>query len=234
MKKIRKFLKRNQILLNTSSSILLSLMAIIVSVKSCDIADKQYQSDFFDKLPEFEIIQSQVRNPINNNFEETVLNISKTSGKAKNIEIDMATFFNINYTIFNDYNSFSFIVPDYYNINYNTGKIDGEIQEAKGIKNQKTIYDFQNQLDSLITSNHYINSKLTTYVKITYLNFENKKTSNYYEVDFMKGNYIDSIIGKKKFEEYNNLYKSETIIDFSNPNALEKLKYMTKNFKKQN
>uniref|UniRef100_UPI00261DFD23 hypothetical protein n=1 Tax=Fluviicola sp. TaxID=1917219 RepID=UPI00261DFD23 len=212
------------------SSIVLSIMAIIVSIKSYQISNRQYESDLFDKVPDFEIIQTQIQNPENNLYEEAYLSISKISGKAKNIDIEIATFFDVTYMKDNKQKIFQFIVPDYYNTNYKTGKTEGEIQESTGYRNQKQLHIFQKQLDSLTKKQDIIYGNLKSFVRIKYLNFENKSVSCYYEVNLFGGNYIDSIIGKKRFENYHNLYRTNKIIDLSNPNASNKVSYMNSKF----
>ena len=84
---MKKFLKKNEIFFTTICAFLLSIMAIIVSWKSFEISEKQYQMDYFEKSPDFQIQQTYTRDLKTNYVYQSQLIISKLSGKAKNINI---------------------------------------------------------------------------------------------------------------------------------------------------
>ena len=146
--------------------------------------------------------------------------------------MDLVTFLTIEYSKNNTQTNFSFIVPDYYNISFLSVKNEGEIQESRGNQNQKAIQDYENYLDSLIDEDDVIFTNLKSYVRISYLNFENKRNNNYYEVGLVSGNYIDSLSGQAKFEEYKKLFKPSTTIEFSKADAIRKFRYMNKQITK--
>ena len=86
IKKIRVSLKKNEIFFTTAAALALSFMGIMVSIKSCQIADRQYKMEYFEKYADWQIEEHQVLNNETKYYDNNELTITKLSGKAKNIE----------------------------------------------------------------------------------------------------------------------------------------------------
>ncbi len=102
--KIKKQLKSNEIYFTTLAAVFLSTMAIIVSIKTndiakiqIDIAKEQAKIDYFEQLPDFSVKKKSIKvlnKPENDSIEIEIIN---NSGKFKNLEIQV--FGSINVTL---------------------------------------------------------------------------------------------------------------------------------------
>lgn len=80
---MRKFLKKNEIFFTTIAALLLSVMAIIVSVKTLEVSKKQYEMDYFEKSPDFQLQEVYLSDKTTGHYYQCELILSKISGKAK-------------------------------------------------------------------------------------------------------------------------------------------------------
>ncbi|MGX5685684.1 hypothetical protein ACWKWW_14070 [Chryseobacterium cucumeris] len=215
MKKIRKYLKKNEIYFTTICTLLLSLMAIIVSIKSCQITDRQNQMDYFEKHPDFQISKEYKFNDKTKKYDENELVIRKLSGKAKNIEIETISFFDISYnTNENITKSKRFLLYHYYDTTYLYGSNEGIIQRETAYKNNSRAINFEKKIDTTLRKRQqYSYSKISTFMKIEYLNFQNEKKIEYYDVSFNNGKLLNSDTIPKYFQKDNKIFKFENTID---------------------
>lgn len=213
MKRFAKELKKYEVYFTTICTVLLSVMAIIVSVKSCEISERQYNMEYFEKQPEFYIVTKQIRNEETKQYEDNILEISKISGKAKNIEISTITFLDVVYYK-NEANNFRrFLLSNYYQTSLLSDKADGLIETKIGDKNNKHAIELGNLLDERLEPNfHYIFPEVHTFVKIKYLNFENKSKTQYFNASFHKATLIDNDTMSKYFETKLPMFNSKNVI----------------------
>ena len=194
MKKIKKWLKKNEIYFTTVCTILLSGMAIIVSVISNQVANRQFEMDYFEKQPDFQITKEHIFNEKTQKFEDINLIITKLTGKAKNIEIETITILDIEYT--NTKNELKYshlLIEGYYDASFSSGKTEGIIQTETGYKNNSKEIEFENYLSEMIEDqNQFIYAKLKTYVQIRYLNFQNESKTEYFDASSISGKLINN------------------------------------------
>lgn len=95
---IKKFLNQNQIFFTTIASVLLGVMAIIVSVQTNNIAERQLQIDKFEHLPNFSIEHEYLgitdTAQLIRNHELKLYN--NYGGKYKNLEVKIVGSFDVN------------------------------------------------------------------------------------------------------------------------------------------
>jgi len=206
---MKKFLKRNEIYFTTICTVFLSAMAIIVSWKSIEVSKKQYEMEYFEKSPDFQIQEVYYTDPKTQFVTESKLIFTKISGKAKNIDIDI-----VNHVVFeltnqgNETKNKTFRLDNYYNLNFLSGKNTDTIQVSEGKKNHSLFVDFQRNIEKQLEVKYlYAFCNLKTYAKISFLNFENKKKNEYYEVKFLTGEIIKDTNAVYKYfdikSEYN-------------------------------
>jgi len=181
MKKIRKFLKRNEIFFTTISAALLGVMAIIISYKSIEISEKQYQMDYFENHPEFLVKLEESEN----GFDGKIV-VTKQSGKAKNIHISIPAGVlhmeeAVNCCLVK---SKAFLLTGNF-IEYESDNYEKGFQKIiKGKNNILNANMLQHELTNRLQKRYGYSSfaKVHTYIKISYLNFENKQKNEYYHI----------------------------------------------------
>jgi hypothetical protein len=194
MKKTTKWLKRNEIYFTTICTIFLSAMAIIVSLISNQVANQQFEMEYFEKQPDFQITKEQLFNDKTQKYEDMNLIISKLSGKAKNIEIETINLLDIEYTnTKNEVKHSHLLIEGYYNTSFLSGKTEGIIQTEAGHKNNTKEIELENYLTEMIENqNQYIYTQLKTYVQIKYLNFQNESKTEYFDASSISGKLINN------------------------------------------
>ncbi|GIQ57971.1 hypothetical protein Flavo103_11070 [Flavobacterium collinsii] len=200
---MKKFLKRNEIYFTTISSFFLSGMAIIVSWISIDVSKKQYELDYFEKSPDFQIQEVFYTNPKTQFVTDSKLIFTKVSGKAKNIHIDIITLVDLELTNRgNESVNKIFKLDNYYNLNFLSGRITDTIQMSTGKENHSMFVDFQRNIENRLEEKYqYAFCDLKTYVKMSFLNFENKKKNEYYQINSFTGEIMnDTIVVSKYFD----------------------------------
>ncbi|MEG1228625.1 MAG: hypothetical protein RSD71_07990 [Flavobacterium sp.] len=201
MKKIKKWLKKNEIYFTTICTLLLSGMAIIVSVISNQVANRQFDMEYFEKQPDFQITKEQLFNEKTQKYEDTNLTIAKLTGKAKNIDIETITILDIEYTnTKNEVKHSNILIEGYYETSFLSGKTEGAIQTETGYKNNSKEIELENHIIEMIENqNQFIYAQLKTYVQIRYLNFQNESKTEYFDASFASGKLINNDTLNKYF-----------------------------------
>lgn len=194
MKKITEWLKNNEVYFTTICTILLSIMAIIVSIISNRVANRQFEMDYFEKQADFQITKEQLFDEKTKKYEETNLIITKLTGKAKNIEIATITLLDIEYTSTkNETKNSLFLIEGYYDTSVLSGKTEGIIQTETGHKNNSKEIELENYLTEMIENqNQFIFTQLKTFVQIKYLNFQNDSKTEYFDASSISGKLINN------------------------------------------
>lgn len=208
-----KKLKKYEVYFTTLCTLLLSMMAIIVSIKSCEISERQYNMEYFEKQPDFHIVTKQVFNKKTKKYDDNILEINKINGKAKNIEISTITFLDISY-YYRDQNRFKrFLIPNYYGTSLLSDDTDGIIETKIGDNNNKYIIDLENALEERLGKQfQYFSPKIHTFVKIRFLNFENKTNIQYFNASYNKATLINNDTLSKYFESKLTMFNSKNVI----------------------
>lgn len=96
-----------------------------------------------------------------------------------------------------------------------------------GHQNQLREFKWNNRLDSLLGGHsEYVTTKWRTYVQIKYLNFENKEGTEYFDVSFTGGLYLNSDSIAKYFDSQKAVISSDrvfSIYDIDDPERLTKV-----------
>lgn len=225
MKKITKWLRNNEIYFTTICTILLSGMAIIVSVISNQVANRQFEMDYFEKQPDFQITKEQLFNEKNQKYEDTNLIITKLTGKAKNIEIETITLLDIEYTnTNNEAKNSRFLIEGYYDTSFLSGKTEGIIETETGHKNNRKEIELENYLVEMIENqNQFIYTELKTYVQIKYLNFQNESKTEYFDASSISGKLINNDTLSKYFNYKTQPFDSKNTFNLRDVGNKEKM-----------
>lgn len=208
---MKNFLTNNEIYFKTICSVFLSIMAIIISVISFRITEKQYEMEYYEKSPDFQIQEVYYKNPETKMVTDSKLIFTKISGKAKNVHIEVANFAEIEVLDYsNKQRKELFKIDGYYAFNYLTGTLNDTIQISAGNQNHSAFINFQSNVEKMLKTNYeFVSCDLKTFAKISYLNFENKHKNEYYEVTFLIGEVLkDTINANKYFDENSNFNNS--------------------------
>jgi hypothetical protein len=225
MNKLTVWLKNNEVYFTTICTILLSGMAVIVSIISYKVSSNQYEMEYFEKQPDFQITKKQILNNKTQKYDDTELIITKLSGKAKNIEVQTINWLEVNYTNkLNESKVVRFLIVGYYDSSFLTGQTDGVIQTEAGYKNNSSAIKLENYIDEIIKNqNQYGYSQLKSYVEIKYLNFENEPKTEYFDASFSSGKLITNDTLSKYFNQESKLFDFSNTINLREIDNTEKL-----------
>src|SRR5690606_4330992 len=211
LKNTRKWLQKHEVFFTTFCAFILSVMGIIVSIRYLNISELQSKMEYHDKIPEFNIQREYLINSRTEKYDEVILEVYKKSGKTKNITIDIIVFCNIETTDDkNNTNIKSFNLYHYYDTYFKTGNSEGKIQTAYAYENNKRYIEFENEIYNKLKAQYlFVDIKLITVVKVSYLNFLNEEMIEYYKVDGLKEEWVTNK-GEDFFIEHNNNFSSRS------------------------
>jgi hypothetical protein len=207
-KRVKSFLENNEIYATTVCTVLLGTMAVFVSFSANKISYRQTEMDYFDKLPDFQILNNQIYDSKSKMFNNSTLSINKLSGKAKNIFVTTVSVLEIVYQNTNNKIKTSlYLLEGYYNSSIINDQADKLIQTEVGSDNVKQFIKLDRRIDELIeTQNEFVNTQLKTYVCIKYLNFENKQEIEYFDASSTIAKTVDDKTVKDYFEHSNSIF----------------------------
>lgn len=202
----------------TICTVALSAMAIAVSVNANKIAQRQSSMDYQDRLAEFEIIKNTLVNKDTKKWEASTIQIYKTSGKAKNTDIEIITWLEVDYS--NDdgsKRSSRFMLDGYYNNTFFSTEHSGPVATISGGMNQAKEFALEDYIEEVARFRHaYVNLQVKSFLKIKYLDFENNERVNYYDVSSSSGRYITSDTLSKYFDPKVNPIDKKHRVDLQN------------------
>lgn len=215
MNKFTNWLHHNEVYFTTICTIFLSVMAVIVSIISCEVSSRQYDMEYYEKQPDFQITKEHIFNSETQKYEDTELVITKLSGKAKNIEVQTINWLEVRYTNkSNESKLIRFLIEGYYDSSFLTGKTEGVIQTEAGYKNNSSAIKLENYIDEMVKNQYqYVYSQLKSYVEIKYLNFENEAKTEYFDASFSSGKLINNDTLSKYFNQDSKIFDSNKTID---------------------
>ena len=215
---MRKFLKKNEIYFSTLSSLLLGIMAIIVSYNSNRISKEQSKMNYFENSPDFHFSREYLTDSTGyaNGID---IQLNKSRGKAKNIKVKIECYAHFEIMNQNSHEINRYIhLMDYFESSYNTGKNKGNIKLIRGLNNLKNFSKFEEAIEHELTEKNYtsvfINNLLIA--KITYTDFLNEIKEEYYDVSYGEGILLEE--NDFRVDLFNNLKispKSISIADFN-------------------
>ncbi|WP_205635406.1 hypothetical protein [Flavivirga aquatica] len=175
------------------TSLLLGLMAIIVTYNSNIIAKEQKQMSYYENTPDFHLSQEYKRDSTGYP-REVAIKIAKFGGKAKNISLRIRSFahFEIIDEQNNKLNKYIHL-NGYFNQSYRTGENKGDIRLLKGLDNNKKFAEFTRRMNAGLTKKGYTSMSINALfiVKINYTDFLNNEKYEYYDISFADGVLIE-------------------------------------------
>ena len=191
IKKIRVFLKNNEIFFTTITAISLTVITVIItyqgnrnSERQTIISERQEKMDYFSNLPTFQINQNYLWNKDSTQLSGVELIVSKLDGTAKNIWVSTTSVLEIEYKYSDSkYTKDVIYIKDLFFIIAPTGKLNGDIFKINGLQdNMKNIISFTNELRDLFINDsvEQIIIEEETFIEINYVNFLNELEKNYY------------------------------------------------------
>ncbi|GEM_PF-2468938 len=230
----RKNLKKNEIYFTIACSTILGLAAIYISFKANEIAEKQYQMDYFENRPEFIIKIDTVRSR-----NRTEISVQHISGKAKNIESSMPiSVLDIETTgkdgiikgsTFLIYNNFVGVKVDYPNGNYRR-KVRGLIDN--NYNSSMLMYEVGKQIRKKYNRRALVDIKI--FISVSYRNFENIRIKEYYSISPFSGHGIlvsDTIAMKAYLKDFFPNHSSDDQIELMDINKIDVKKILDKHEK---
>ncbi|MBE7646715.1 hypothetical protein F7644_12070 [Tenacibaculum finnmarkense genomovar ulcerans] len=219
MKIVRKFLKKNEIYFTTITALFLSLMAIVVTYNSNQIAKQQIELSYNENKPDFNISGYYIRNLQSGMAEEYEMTVSKYGGKAKNININTVSYITLEFQDSLRVNfENKFLLRFYLDSNFGNSNNTGIITTIKGYENNKRYSELVKEIEKRLKEKgyKYVFNKCETYIKIEYLDFSEKRNTEVYKLRLGDGllikNYDEDIFG-------NSIYKK--VIDLDELNRLD-------------
>ncbi len=223
MKKCFKcFLKDNKIYFETIMSLLVSVTAIIVSCASLLVAQRQLKVAEIQLLPKFTIYVHQEKSDNNGDFfDQDNIYIENSGGYFRQFSVQAVAKVVVKKSkrqSFAQKKIEKYLWHYYFGTEYNSGSI---LRPAKIVGTRRNNYHFSNitrEYSKMAEDeNCFGDIAIIRYIKINYIDSFNNTHEEYYQVDSIRGSYeIDKSLGKKLFEESNNM---DYGIDFINATA---------------
>lgn len=227
--KVKKFLNDNEVFFTTIASVLLSIMAIIISYYTYKIDRRQTDIEYFEKTPDFYISAQVELNPLSNEYDNEQLAIYKYEGKAKNVDTDVKVFLDIKY---NDsleiYKHLRILLNGYYSANFLTGSYAGHILTIKGYNNNLMYVSLIDSIENRLKQkgSKFVSMRKNVVVKIEFINFLNEYVTEYYDASFGDGkllNLDNNLVSDFINQEKNFAKKNFTLGDTDNSEKLDEL-----------
>lgn len=196
---MNKFFDKYESTFSVISSILLGVMAVIISCNSNKIAEYQTKVDYNEHTPEFHFKRRLEYEDSLNSYANEVFEIYKY-GKAKNVNIELQPIIVIEYTINNINSKISFPIRGYFDMSF-SGTMGDKILTMRGVKNNYNLYEIQQDIVKALkmTGCEFAFTQINYFSKINYLNFIGDRVNEYYEIDIGgevtidKSEYNDSV-----------------------------------------
>lgn len=185
---MQKFFKRNSSTINSVSSILLATMAIIVSVKSCQIAEYQNTLAEIEYQPHIKVESELQFDPETKTFPKQIIIVSNEENIVTNVEADYHTFLQIQLILPAGKGEHKVIIPiigyfDFRTHTNNSKDVLYTFQPDDNINNLKIIslmVETQNlQIEEMYQFHHL---ELVTFAVVSFTNKLGRRQTQYYRV----------------------------------------------------
>lgn len=175
IKRLRNFLEENKVFFEVVVSVLLSIMAVLVSIEANRIANAQTRIMEQENSPHLEIRMTQDYNQELKIYDNTNWLVFNRGGKIIDFEANECTFFKFYY----GQNPDSIVIPIYGYFNLRgllSGESEGLIYQVDNDHNGKIEIALR---DSLMNYGYF---EMASYIEITYRDIFDKKHSEYYQI----------------------------------------------------
>lgn len=180
MKKFRKFLKRNDVIIDFISKIIFGLFSIILLVIANNLVKEQTKVEKEGSAPSFKITKANIKNEGNSAV------LVNNGGRVTNLKFEKITEAEI---------TISGIKMKYGITYYNESreKLDSKNKWYHTSNVDNLSYETHLKIEKYLREkypNEYVNVSLfSTYYKITYLDYENNYKTDYYDINNQKISY---------------------------------------------
>lgn len=182
---IKEFLKTNKIFIDFISSILLSIMAIFVSINSCQINKRQVENEELLNMPLFKICKEQFSWETTNDSEKVT--IENVGGYAYNYNFEKRIFLFCQYYPLNGKEDKQIYLPidDMLNSSFTTSNYTGILQYYYSISNIEYFNKLYQQTIGI--KNGFLDIKLLYYIIISYNDFKGHQHKDYFIINGIDG-----------------------------------------------
>jgi len=205
--KIRTFLEKNKIFVETITATCLAIMAIIISIQANRIAEQQTNIAYQELLPKFHIVTKQLFDNKSNSYAGQSVQIFNYGNNFDNFYADGFSFIELKFedTITQNIRIEKIRTLPVYSYEFMTS------DEQKGIIRELRTDDFYLDIDTLekcfFKNKNYVKNwtlkefEFKHYLKLSYMSLMKERKINYYDIDFMEGQLLDENIGSKLWAE---------------------------------
>lgn len=178
--KAKTFLQRNKILFDIFSSVLLSFMALTVSVNSCQISKQQLANEERLNMPRIKISHEQLSNNEANDSEKVI--IENVGGHAYNYNIEKRVFLSCKYFPLNGDDNKQIYLPiqDILDTSFPTNNYTGIIESYYTICNVKYFNELYDQARDI---KGFLDLQLLKYISISYFDFKDELHEDLFIID---------------------------------------------------
>lgn len=201
--KLREKLKENEIFFSTIATLLLSLMAVVVTINSNKLLYNQIEVERMVNQPDFYISREYKLNEETSSFDEVELYIKKLSGVAKNIKVTNTALLEIKFadSLQKSFET-TFELQSMYDQSFSG--YNGEsniITKLSGYRNNTRLSNFRKSFELKMKDfgYDYVSTKPKIFIKIIYQDF-----SGQFKEEFYESNNRDGI---KLYENYDEQMK---------------------------
>ncbi|MBK9509048.1 MAG: hypothetical protein IPO04_05995 [Cytophagaceae bacterium] len=234
IEKLRTFLEKNKIFVETITATCLAIMAIVVSIKANKIAEQQTNIAYQELLPKFHIVTKQTIDPKLNLYTGQSVQVFNYGNNFDNFYAEGFSF--IELTFEDTLKQVTRVekirlLPVY---SYQFASSD----EQKGLIRELRTNDFYLDIDTLdfnFNKNKHLVKKWTLkefqfkhYLKLSYLSIMKERKINYYDIDFMEGQLLEDEIGSKLWNQHHSDAdrRGALTLHCNEQNVIEKLKLL--------
>jgi hypothetical protein len=203
----RDFLKMNEIFFKIFSSIAL----IFIAYQSIKITNYQNEIQISNSLPKFSLINEGIpKFDGTDYYYDYDLKISHISGTYDNFICNSIVFLEFEFFKNNQNQKYRVGIKDYYYGQESQGQNTGVIKIFRSNNNFPWLKKIRKICDTLKIKNNidYINSDIIIYTQTSYYDFLGKLQINYYDCSHIEGLLIQNEVGRKKFDEHEDLIRT--------------------------
>jgi hypothetical protein len=220
---IKCWLESNKVFFETIAAVLLTMMAIVVSIAQYKMMDKQNQISEANALPQIISTISYDKNEIGNYADEWIVTENE-GGIIKEADTSMSLFIKASFTNLNNLRNKVLYIPlsGYYSSSFLTGRGKGTVAKSFGKDNNTKFHNFSLAFKPLmLRNNEMLFVDLVRIQKVKYFDIFGKNHVEYLVVAPIGGaNALSKSEGERIFSAYNDALKNGTYLNFDklNPN----------------
>lgn len=215
MQGIRKWLEANKIIFETLAAVLLSVMAIVVSVKANGIASMQAELMRAEQLPIIGFEREHIYDESNTvvDLELAVINYGAPATEFSHQYVSYLTL--LYHPQDTKFATVQLPLINYFTLSAISENVTGKLVTFIGNRNVARYVELEHALRDYARNNNAAASlDLVTYVKVEYKDLLQERHIEYYRVDDFRSFKLDESEGSRLFAEHEEAYRNGMEIDF--------------------